>query len=206
MTGKHTYRRYLRLASALLLAGILFLTACDDNTDTPQPEPRNLISGVADGIVFRSTDVASVKDSSDIFLMAGSMGFAGTFLAAFNGREEMEYPIAEEGALVDLTNYLNELIAADSFFIDTSALEAIFSDSAQLLPRGTSFIYYIPQQTPFFSRRGNITLSTFDGAINRIFGTMEGEFINAADGPKYINAAFKDVFYLDCPALDNCNF
>ena len=190
-------------AILLVVAGVLVFGSCKDDTTDPAV-PRNVISGVADGRSFTATRVGTAKDSNDVFLMGGSLGRSGSFLAAFAGREETEYQIAEEGALVALTNYLNELIARDSFFIDTMALEEIFSDSTQLLPDGTAFIYYIPDQVPYFSRRGNITLTRFDGSINRIYGSMEGEFINAEGGPKYLNAFFEDMFYVDCPLVNSC--
>lgn len=195
-------RRHALLA--VLSSALFVLASCGDDAITDPNQPRNLVTGVADGVSFASYFVGTVKDSNDVFLMAGSMGPGGSFLAAFSGREEMEYPVAEDGALVALTNYLNDLIAADSFFIDTSALQTVFSDSAQLLPEGKSFMFFIPEETPFFSRRGNITLSSFDATINRIYGTFEGEFINAEEGPKYINASFEDVFYIDCPQVDEC--
>ena len=185
-----------------LLLGIC--SGCKEDAVTTTAAARNVISGVADGIAFSSTNLAAIKDSSNVFLMVGTLGNSGSILAAFNGREEREYEIAQEGALVALTTYLDDLIASDSFFVDTIALQQIFSDSAQLLPSGTAYIFYIPDETPFFSRRGNITLTTFDGTINRIYGMIEGEFINADEGPKYINAAFEDIFYLDCPVATDC--
>jgi hypothetical protein len=192
------------LAASLL---IFIVASCKNDADMdPGSTARNVISGVADGIDFRSFNMVSIKDSNDVFIMVGTLGRGGSILAAFAGTEEMEYPIAEEGSLAALTNYLNELIAADSFFIDTTALQEIFSDSAQLLPDGTSFIFYVPDEIPFFSVRGNITLNHFDGTINRIYGTLEGEFINADDGPKYINSVFEDLFYVDCPLVTNCGF
>lgn len=186
-----------------VLAGALLLQACNDDGATAVPDPRNLFEGVADGKNFKTTGIISIKDSSDVFLVVGRMLGNHTVLAAFNGREETTYPIADEGPLATLAEFLNQL-QSDSVVIDTTLLQEIFSDSAQLIPPGSSFLVYGIGEVQYFSNRGQIELSRFDGTINRIYGRMEVECVNALDGPKYLNAFFEDVFYLDCPTLDNC--
>ena len=180
-----------------------FVSCSDDITDDVVSKPRNLFAGVADGRDFKTTSMLSIKDSSDIFLMIGRMNGNQSLLAAFNGKEEKEYPVADEGPLADLAEYLNGLIM-DSLEIDTSILEDIFADSAELIPPGTSFMFYGIGEELYFSTRGSIYLTTFDGTINRTYGTIEAEFTNALSGVKYINALFEDVFFLDCPSLENC--
>jgi len=191
------------LILVVLTSGILFYSCSEDTPITSDVVPRNLWEGVADGKDFKTTGVISVKDSSNIFLMIGRMLGNHIVLAAFNGKEEQEYNVADDGPLAELAEYLSELIA-DSMAIDTSILQEIFADSAQLIPPGSSYIIYGIGEDLYFASRGNIRLSTFDGTINRIYGTLEAEMVNAEEDPKYLNAFFEDVFYLDCATLENC--
>lgn len=200
-------RRGTLLGSLLLvLAFALAGTACQPVSTGDSSDPRNLFSGVADGSSFSNSGLVALKDSTDIFLLVGNLPNSGGILAAFNGRTTTEYPIASTGALPSLSNYLDGLIAADSFFIDTVVLQQIFSDSAILLTPGSSFIFISRGEEAWFSRRGNITLSIFDPTINRIYGTIEAEYSNALSGPRYINAIFEDVFFFDCATLEDCVF
>jgi len=202
---KHTISKWTLGCLALLIAGSAMLYSCSDDTAVDsEVTPRNLFAGVADGKDFKTTGVLSVKDSSDIFIMIGRMLGTQTILAAFNGKAEQEYTIADDGPLATLADYLSDIITDSTAVIDTAILEEIFTDSAQLIPPGSSYIIYGIGEDLYFSSRGNITLSTFDGTINRIHGTMEAEFLNPVEGVKYINAYFEDVFFLDCASLENC--
>lgn len=199
---KTWHRISSRFLWLLIPAALVF--ACSNDPLTTDEEARNVVSGVADGVAFETTGFFALKDSADNFLMAGNFPGNGSLLAGFSGRVETEYPIATSGGLPSLAVYLDELIGADSFYIDTIALQEIFTDSVQFLPAGSSFLFYTRDSSTWFSRRGSITLSTFDPTINRLYGTIEAEFANTLSGPIYINAAFEDILFYDCAGFSDC--
>ena len=190
--------------SWMLLVGIISLTGCKNDVASDEAVARNLATGIWNGASFASTSWFCVKEADDIFLLTGSIGEGNTLLASWNGKEMQEYPEAEDGALVLLTEYLNDLIAGDSLNIDTMAIEQAFSDSAELIPQGSSFMFVLGTDGLFFSSQSSIELDVFDGSINRLYGTVNGEFINAVNGPIYLTASFEDLFYLDCASFNSC--
>lgn len=196
--------RYLKTYRWIVLIGVIAFTSCKADVVSDDTVARNLVAGIWNGESFASTSWFCVKQADDVFLLTGSVGPGNTVLASFNGNDEQEYPEAENGALVLLTEYLNDLISGDSLNIDTMAIEQAFSDSAELIPDGSSFMFVIGDDGLFFSSQSSIELHVFDASINRLYGKLNGEFVNAVDGPVYLSATFDDVFYLDCASLSTC--
>ncbi len=180
---------------------LLSLVSCKNDADE-ETVVRNKFYGVADGIPFDNTSIGLFKDRSDKFTMFGNVINGISVFSVINGRELKEYPSNQE-ELLDLAMDLDINGGLDSTTITVSIL-LLIEASLTALPPGESFTLLFSGENVYYANRGSITLSHYDGSINRLFGDLDIELVNLTDGPRYIQATFEDVFFTDCPSPGLC--
>ena len=194
-TIQSTYQLFL---GSLLL--VILIGSCKTES-VDQTIPRNYFEGVADGIPFTNSSAKLFKDNEDLFTFISPAANGISLFAVVHGRETKEYP-ATQGDIHELALQLDSATVLDTSFTETVLL--LIQTSLDALPEGESFVLLFSQNQVYYSNRGSISITQYDGSINRLFGDFDIETFNILFGPKYIQATFEDVFFTDCPDPGLC--
>ena len=193
-----------RLKNISLLAILVYfvgfgLVSCSDNTEETTI-PRNYFEGVMDGRAFSNNNLRAYKSNEDFFTFTANIGNGISMIAFVNGKAEEEYE-ATQGSLFEVSELLDQTLSLDTFLIDS--IQTILNTGSGM-PIGECYSILISENNFYYSNRGSITLTRFDGSINRIYGEIDLELKNILNGTRYIQAFFEDVYYNDCPEIGIC--
>ncbi len=200
---------FIQLVFGLCIFFTLLTSSCKKDSSVI-PNALNSFKGVAEGTSF-TAELASATDTDELYIITGIINSDASFILYFKGNNLVEHPIDTSGPLVETVNILNAIadsilnqITNPDFNLDTALaelnevftenLDSVFqANNNQVLIENHSFLFYVINNSIYYSKSGLIELTRYDAELNRIDGNFNIELRNLSQGVKSFEGDFEDV-------------
>ena len=203
---------YKRLAPAICMLLLVMVYSCSETAEVT-PAAKNILSGEIAGTAFTSTILAAAE-SEGFHSITGNVNVDANFQLFFRGNGLTNHPIATTGVFVETIDILGEISdsiisqASNPNFDTDSALteltnffsekiDSIFADTTDIiLQENEAFMFYIIEETIYYSNSGSLNINRLDEELYRIDGDFDIELMNLPGGTKELTGIIEDLEFV----------